>query len=190
MIRQQGFPHANSTGHRMYSIPLCNLRGDSSGHVVTRSAARTADSADPTTATREAVAHPITDRPQYVLLGQSRHHVIVIVPVLVPSLCTLSSIRPNRLLFLEYSRPPPIRSVAKLPLFLSFWTAPRPAVCSRASPVPLLTPHSSTTRTTMLYNPFRYYQVLIPLFRSGSPFRHAISLLYHNTSQDNSPERP
>ena len=40
------------------------------------------------------------------------------------SLTILSSIRPNCLL-LECSRLPPTRSVAKLPLFLSFWMAHR-----------------------------------------------------------------
>ena len=120
----------------MYSIPLCNLQGDSSVHVVNRSAARTADLADPTTDMREAVAHPITDhnRNTSVSLGQSRHRVIVVVPV--PSSCTLSSIRPNFLLFLECSRSPLTRSVTKSPLFSSFWMAQRPVVCSRASPVP------------------------------------------------------
>ena len=99
--------------------------------------------------------------------------------------------RPNSLLFLECPRSPPTRSVAKLPLFLSFWTAHRDLSCALL-PVPSLyvTPHLSTTCTTMLCNPFHYYQVLIPLFRSGSPFRRAISPLYHNTSHDSSPEHP
>ena len=175
----------------MYSIPLCTLRGDSSVHVVTRSAAKTADLADPTTDTREAFAHPITDhnRNTSVSLGQSRHRVIVVVPV--PSLYTLSSMSTQSLLFLECPRSPPTRSVAKLPLFLSFWTAHRDLSCALV-PVPSLyvTPHSSTTCATMLCNPFHYYQVLIPTFPIRESIPPPISPLYHNTSHDSSPECP
>ena len=69
----------------------------------------------------------------------------------VPSLCTLSSMSTQSLLFLECLRSPPTRSVAKLPLFLSFWTAHRDPLCALV-PAPSLyvTPHSSTTCATML----------------------------------------
>ena len=173
----------------MYSIPLCNLRGASSVHVLTRSAARTADLADPTTDTREAFTHPITDHN-----CNTSHWVKVVIASSssspFPHYTLSPPCRPNSLLFLERSRSPPIRSVAKLPLFLSFWTAPRPVVALVPVPSLYVTPHSSATCTTMLCNPFRYYQVLIPLFRSGSPFRRAISHLYLNTSHDGSLERP
>ena len=175
----------------MYSIPLCNLQGDSSVHVVTRSAARTADSADPTTDMREAVTHPITDHNR-----NTSHWVKVIIassssPSPFPHYAHSPPCRPNSLLFLKCSRSPPTRSVVKLPQFLSFWTAHRDLSCALV-PVPSLyvTPHFSTTCTIMLYNLFRHYQVLIPLFCSGSPFCRAISPLYHNTSHDSSPERP
>ena len=85
-------------------------------------------------------------------------------------------------------------SVATLPLFnLIFGRHTKTCRVLSCRSRPYVTPHSSTTCTTVLSylcNPFCYYQVLIPLFRSESPFRHAISPLCPNTSHDSSPEIP
>ena len=67
-----------------------------------------------------------------------------------------------------------------------FWTARRELSCALV-PVPSLRHFSFIYNLRDPFLPlqsFRYYQVLIPPFCSGSPFRHAISLLYHNTSHD------
>ena len=90
---------------------------------------------------------------------------------------------------LRMSRSPPTRSVAKLPLFLSFWTAPRPVLCSRASPVPLR--HSSFFYNLYDYvlQSFALLSCADPTFSFGESIPPPISPLYHNTSHDSSPER-
>ena len=139
---------------------------------------------------------PMHHRPQPhdVSLGQSRRprlprsRSLIMHPPLY---------RPNCLLLLECSRSHPQGlSPHCLYFFLFGWHTETCRVFSCRS-CPYVTPHSSTCHTTIfsyLFNPFRYYRALIPLFLSGSPFRRAISPLYYhntvNTSHDSSRSLP
>ena len=146
-------------GHRMYSIPLVT---DTSGHVVTRSAARTADSADPTTDMQEAVPHPTTDHNR-----NTSHRVKLVI--------ASSSSSPSP--FPHYALSPPCRRNCLLrmftiathqvcgqtaSIFVCLDGTPRPAVCSRASPVPLCHP-------SFFYNLYDYALQSFPLLSSADP---------------------
>ena len=140
-----------------------------------------------------AFAHPIADHN-----CNTSHWVKVlffVVPISVPFIMHSPPCRSNYLLLLECSQSLPQGLWLHYLYFFNFsfgWHAKTCRVLSCRSR-PYVTPHSSTTCTTVLSylcNPFCYYQVLIPLFRSESPFRHAISPLYPNTSHDGSPEIP
>ena len=144
----------------MYSIPLCNLRGDSSVLVVNRSAARIADSADPTTDTREDFAHPITDHNR-----NTSHWVKVVIA------SSSSSPSPHYALSSMSTQSPPLLRVFTIAAhyvrpnclyFVFLGDTPRPVVCSRASPVPLCHP-------SFFYNLYDYALQSFPLLSSANP---------------------
>ena len=153
----------------MDRIPLCHLRGDSSGHVLTRSAARTADSADPTTDTRDAFAHPITDHNR-----NTSHWVKVVIASSSSSPSPHYVLSPPRqrncLLFLECSIAAHQVCGRTASIFVFLDSTPRPVVCSRASPVPLCHP-------SFFYNLYDYALQFFPLLSSADPtfsFRESI----------------
>ena len=92
---------------------------------------------------------------------------------------------------------PPIRSATTLTLVIYFVSGWHTGTClvllCWSHSCPYVTPHSSTTCTTVLsylYNLFSYYQVLVPLFCYRESILHAIPPLDYNTSRDSSPGPP
>ena len=176
MIRQPGI--LTRTRQTVVCIPLQPPRRLQRPCCYQERSARTANSVDPMTDTRDGFAHPnaspTTTAIRFIGSKSSSSSSFSPFPFLHYALSTMSTQLPPLRMFTI----PPTRSVAALPLFFFFgWHTETCRVLSCRS-CPYVTPHSSTFHTTIfsyLFNPFRYYQALIPPFRSGSPFRCAIS---------------
>ena len=108
LLYQATGPPSRELDGRSY-VFLCNLRGELQQPCCYQEhSARTTDS-------REALAHPITDHDRYTF-----HWVDIVVPVPVPSLCTLLHVDPIASSYYNVHYRPLTRSVAALPLFFFF----------------------------------------------------------------------
>ena len=121
LLYQATGPPSRELDGRSY-VFLCNLRGELQQPCCYQEhSARTTDSVDTTTDSREALAHPITDHDR-----DTFHWVDIVVPVPVPSLCTLLHVDPIASSYYNVHYRPLTRSVAALPLFFFlFWMAHR-----------------------------------------------------------------
>ena len=128
--------------HSSATVFLCILRRDFSGHIVTRSAARTADTVDLTMDWRE-VFRTSHHRPAAIRFIGSKSSSPSPFPHMHSPLC-----RHNPLARVFMIRPP-IRSAATLPLsyLFCFWTAHRDSSCA-----PVSVPFPSLRHSSFFYN--------------------------------------